>query len=124
MNVKEHVMNALGWFKQRLVNSIVNNCTSTSTTLPLAAAQGKVLQDQITTLNTNKITKSSFEKFGDIYFINDLVLPVSNILGHIPATHICIQWHETLGFCLGVYYIYNGKRCKAYIKVSEINEDV
>lgn len=52
MTVKEQIMNGFTWFKSRLVGSIVNNCTSTSTSLPLSAAQGKSLQDQITTLNT------------------------------------------------------------------------
>ena len=40
------------------VGQLVTNCTSSSNTLPLAASQGKVLQDQITTLNRN---------FGDLY---------------------------------------------------------
>lgn len=35
------------------VGQLVTNCTSSSNTLPLAASQGKVLQDQITTLNRN-----------------------------------------------------------------------
>ena len=39
----------LNWVK----SNCVNNCVSTTTNLPLAAAQGKVLQDQITTLNSN-----------------------------------------------------------------------
>lgn len=39
------------------VGQLVTNCTSSSNTLPLAASQGKVLQDQITTLNrkTNNV---------------------------------------------------------------------
>ena len=39
----------LNWVK----SNCVNNCVSTTTNLPLAAAQGKALQDQITTLNSN-----------------------------------------------------------------------
>lgn len=39
----------LGWLR----SNCVNNCTSTSQSLPLAASQGKALQDQITTLNSN-----------------------------------------------------------------------
>lgn len=38
------------------VGSLVNNCVSSAADLPLAAAQGKVLQDQINVLNAN--TKS------------------------------------------------------------------
>lgn len=39
----------LGWLR----SNCVNNCTSTSQSLPLAASQGKALQEQITTLNSN-----------------------------------------------------------------------
>ena len=50
------IKNALGWFLTKLKGNVVNNLTSTSTDLPLSAAKGKDLQDQITSLNTN-ITK-------------------------------------------------------------------
>lgn len=36
------------------VGSLVNNCVSDNPNLPLAASQGKVLQDQINVLNANK----------------------------------------------------------------------
>lgn len=66
MTVKQQIINALTWFKSKLVGSIVNNCTSTSTSLPLSAAQGKSLQDQITTLNTNLLLRNiTIEKFID-----------------------------------------------------------
>ena len=47
--LKQLGRNILSWVK----SNCVNNCVSTTTNLPLAAAQGKVLQDQITTLNSN-----------------------------------------------------------------------
>lgn len=47
--LKQLGRNILSWVK----SNCVNNCTSTSTNLPLAAAQGKALQAQITTLNRN-----------------------------------------------------------------------
>lgn len=47
------IKNALGWFLTKLKGNVVNNLTSTSTDLPLSAAKGKDLQDQITSLNTN-----------------------------------------------------------------------
>lgn len=47
--LKQLGRNILSWVK----TNCVNNCVSTTTNLPLAAAQGKVLQDQITTLNSN-----------------------------------------------------------------------
>lgn len=46
------IKNALGWFLTKLKGNVVNNLTSTSTDLPLSAAKGKDLQDQISTLNT------------------------------------------------------------------------
>ena len=53
------IKNALGWFLTRLKGNVVNNLTSTSTDLPLSAAKGKDLQDQITSLNT-KLTNQIF----------------------------------------------------------------
>lgn len=38
---------------RKILGSCVNSCVSTATNLPLAANQGKVLQDQINTLNSN-----------------------------------------------------------------------
>lgn len=46
---------------RKILGSCVNSCVSTATNLPLAANQGKVLQDQINTLNNNlNISKDSF----------------------------------------------------------------
>ena len=50
----------LNWVK----SNCVNNCVSTTTNLPLAAAQGKALQDQITTLNSNIEAKADIQKQG------------------------------------------------------------
>lgn len=57
--VKEQIVNGLTWFKAKIDSifvknaNVVNNCASTSTSYPLSAAQGKSLQDQITSLNSN-----------------------------------------------------------------------
>lgn len=40
-------------FGKKFFGSCVNSCVSESQNLPLAASQGKVLQDQITQLNSN-----------------------------------------------------------------------
>lgn len=40
-------------FGKKIFGSCVNSCVSESQNLPLAASQGKVLQDQITQLNSN-----------------------------------------------------------------------
>ena len=58
--LKQLGRNILSWVK----SNCVNNCVSTTTNLPLAAAQGKVLQDQITTLNSNIATKADIQKQG------------------------------------------------------------
>lgn len=77
------IKNALGWFLTRLKGNVVNNLTSTSTDLPLSAAKGKDLQDQITSLNTNMIC-TFFDKTGDgkNYFY------ISKKAGYTPASII------------------------------------
>ena len=47
MTIKTYVLDALGKFYTKLKTTYVTNCTSTDDDLPLAASQGKVLQDQI-----------------------------------------------------------------------------
>ena len=49
----------LDWVKSNCVNNLVSDATN----LPLSAAQGKVLQDQITTLNSNIDNKLDIEDF-------------------------------------------------------------
>ena len=72
------IKNALGWFLTRLKGNVVNNLTSTSTDLPLSAAKGKDLQDQITSLNTNSIGYNqmayvTFAPLGDNWWISSPV---------------------------------------------------
>lgn len=67
----------LNWVK----SNCVNNCVSTTTNLPLAAAQGKALQDQITTLNSNITYKANMHREGytkapDIYIENRSALVI------------------------------------------------
>jgi len=52
MTIKQYVLDALGKFWTKLKSTYVTNCASTSNNLALAASQGKVLQDQITALNS------------------------------------------------------------------------
>lgn len=51
------------------VGSIVNNCVTDNPNLPLSAAQGKALQDQLATLNSNlgNIRYASTSGFGDAW---------------------------------------------------------
>ena len=53
MTIKEYILDVLGKFWAKLKSTYVTNCASTSNNLALAASQGKILQDQITTLNAN-----------------------------------------------------------------------
>lgn len=53
MTIKQYVLDALGKFWTKLKSTYVTNCASTSNNLALAASQGKVLQDQITALNSS-----------------------------------------------------------------------
>ena len=65
MTVREQIVNSLDKFLANCKNTftaianVVDNCASTSTTMPLSANQGKVLQDQITELNTEMKYKLS-----------------------------------------------------------------
>ncbi len=45
-----------------LIGQIVNNCVTNNAKLPLSAAQGKVLMDLYTVLNTNLSSKAGYEK--------------------------------------------------------------
>ena len=93
---------------------LVNNCVSTSTTLPLAASQGKVLQDQITTLNSKLNVKeisgvvesSSFYVF---YTMEELTLGTVKIPRYARGIYI---GYETNAAILAIDY--NGKFYHAY----------
>ena len=58
-SVKAQIIDSLDWFLAKLKGTftqkseIVNNCVSTSTNVPLAAAQGKALSDSISALNSD-----------------------------------------------------------------------
>ena len=81
MTVREQIVNSLDKFLANCKNTfiaianVVDNCASTSTTMPLSANQGKVLQDQITELNTDSVGNSqiafvTFDNYGDNYWIS------------------------------------------------------
>ena len=53
MTIKEYILDAMGKFWTKLKSTYVTNCASTSNNLALAASQGKVLQDQVTALNSS-----------------------------------------------------------------------
>lgn len=55
-------------FGKKIFGSCVNSCVSESQNLPLAASQGKVLQDQITQLNSNMIMSGNIIRDGSIEY--------------------------------------------------------
>ena len=64
------------------VGSIVNNCVTDNPNLPLSAAQGKALQDQLATLNSNLTRK--------YYSINSQGSePILEVYGNICALQYC-----------------------------------
>ncbi len=74
--LKQLGRNILSWVK----SNCVNNCVSTTTNLPLAAAQGKALQDQITSLNSN--IKTMFIDYNTL--IDGIVVSSTTNLCPIP----------------------------------------
>ena len=60
MTIKEYILDAMGKFWTKLKSTYVTNCASTSNNLALAASQGKVLQDQITTLNSRYLPTAEY----------------------------------------------------------------
>ena len=77
------------------VGSIVNNCVTDNPNLPLSAAQGKALQDQLATLNSNiekvKIKKMSFTATVDQWSQIQLVPQEKMILFAISPNWLLIH---------------------------------
>ena len=76
-----------------LIGHIVNNCVTDNPNLPLSAAQGKALQDQLATLNSNldssKIKSKSFTTTVDQY--SQVAVTVSGtIIAAISARYLVI----------------------------------
>lgn len=69
-----------------LIGHIVNNCVTDNPNLPLSAAQGKALQDQLATLNSNLI--SSYEKLNDIVLMkcgNIVIIDIAILKATLPG---------------------------------------
>lgn len=74
------------------VGSIVNNCVSDNPNLPLSAAQGKVLQDQISVLNakTNEIgldPKTTYEDIKALNLYNGKPVTINGVVNGISWAH-------------------------------------
>ena len=85
MTIKQYVLDALGKFWTKLKSTYVTNCASTSNNLALAASQGKVLQDQITALNSSYGTFPSVTTNIDTYEGNHIFWCNNNSTGTLPT---------------------------------------
>lgn len=112
---KESVENALGYAPLKSAD-VVDNLLGNSGKLPLSDKQGKVLDEKISELNTNRII---IKESDGIHFVNNLVLPISNAPGGLPVTKIYMNWHDTDGWCLMFKYYYNGVIKTGRIKLTE-----
>lgn len=73
--IKKHLEDLASWRPTvSLIANIVDNCTSTNTDKPLSAKQGKVLQDQITQVNSDLQIKN-YEQTGSYYTARIYYIP-------------------------------------------------
>ena len=73
--IKKHLEDLASWRPTvSLIANIVDNCTSTNTDKPLSAKQGKVLQDQITQVNSDLQIKK-YEQTGSYYTARIYYIP-------------------------------------------------
>lgn len=86
-SVKAQIIDSLDWFLAKLKGTftqkseIVNNCVSTSTNAPLAAAQGKALSDSISALNSDlsqQISALNSNLWHKIYPVGSIYLSTNN----------------------------------------------
>lgn len=71
------------------------------------------------TYNSNRVTFVDSE----ICRINEKqVLPLSNEFGLIPIYRMHMLWHDTDGWCIQLYYLYNGVKYKGRIKILDTIE--
>lgn len=74
------------------------------------------VQGAIDELDTNRIT---VQEGTGIHSVNGLILPISNVPSGLPVTKLHMTWHDTYGWCLVVYYYYNGQICQGIIKLTD-----
>lgn len=70
----------------------------------------------------NELTKNRISFLDDeICRINEnQVVPLSRSYGQIPIYQIGMYWHNTDGWCLVVYYLYNGEKYGMRVKLLDI----
>lgn len=100
--------NILNWVKSNCVNNLVSDATN----LPLAAAQGKKLQGEIDTLNSNldtiTLSKKTFSDGADANTLRTGIYIVLNNVKNTPATHGTLVTLDT-GFFSQLFLGTDGK---------------
>ena len=112
------------------VGSIVNNCVTDNPNLPLSAAQGKALQDQLATLNSNLETLGT-NKLNTDNHISKVVLNANNngvtfTIDGVPYTSpimvagksITRMEIDTTLSKLTLSFFYDGQIIKRYVSLS------
>lgn len=100
-----------------ILNKIsANNLITTTAGYLLDARQGKALDDKISELNTNKITKGD----DDVLYINGKVLPMSKGIGELPVYSMHLMWHKTDGWCVVIYFMYNNESYYGRAKLTDV----
>ena len=100
-SVKAQIIDSLDWFLAKLKGTftqkseIVNNCVSTSTNVPLAAAQGKALSDSISALNSDLSQQISALNSNTVIYKSEtylfLFLPTTEIYTAVSEIYTMIQ---------------------------------
>lgn len=71
-----------------LIGQIVNNCVTNNAKLPLSAAQGKVLMDLYTVLNTDKNPKITLTEYSNNFVISPITWTTAFNLWLSPGLYI------------------------------------
>lgn len=75
-SLHDHINNALNKFYTKLKSNVIDSLVSTSTTLPLSANQGRILNNKITTLNKNVYATNTLWS-GTLFMNADHVITLS-----------------------------------------------
>ena len=56
----------------------------------------------------------------NVHYVNGLVLPISREVGQLPVYQIGMSWHDTDGWSLLVYFVYNGQYYYGRLKLLDV----
>ena len=103
-SVKAQIIDSLDWFLAKLKGTftqkseIVNNCVSTSTNVPLAAAQGKALSDSISALNSDLSQQISALNSNLTQKVNNTDLPNASVnYANYSGSANAVAWGNVSG---------------------------